>query len=1362
MPERWVLARAGITNVYQYDDEVLSFAGGRLLLRGVNGSGKSTAMNMLLPFLLEADTRRIDAAGEQSRVLRSWMLSGRDEQQPVGYLWIELRRGTERLVCGCGIRANQSTDRVTTWWFVTDRRPGVDLVLVEGRVPLSVDALRAELGGHAVFSHEQRAGYRREVRARLYGGADIDQHVRLLHVVRNPRVGDRIDVDLPQYLQDALPELSEAAVDDAAQPLEDLEEHRRNVEDLTRTVDALGSLAALYGMYGRVELRRRAAEGQERAASVAQLQRAERSARREEGAATDELGRAQQAVADLERDELRLRAEIDAAEASDLYAEGGALNDLRAHVVSLAQQLRDGAARLDRDGRRVAEARSATERAAQEAGEDRDRLALALAELEEGRAEAGVAGASPVAPVLQTAGSEADDELRVPEGRLDLDGFRAGLTTLRAAAQHRTGDIGEVRQALDRADRAEAALRQAEDQERAARQEEEASVTALGQARKALADAAAAWRDDLMRWVARLEEHRAGHGLPPLEAPDLGRADLAGSSHEVVDHLLRLVDGTATHHREARATLGARRVAEQEAVTEAAAHLAELAARSVPELPILGWQEPLAGPALADLVDFAPTLGPDGRANLEAAMEASGLLSAELRADGTVVVGQLVVGPGAPVPEPLGALLVVTVPVAASVYPPVDPAAVAAVLAGISTRESDLAGESDADNSDERGVVTAVVTTGGGFRVGPLRGRHRKLVAEHVGSTARREALERQRAEARAVLAAAGDVLAATDHAIARADVAMADIAAIRRTIPPARLVIQGIAEVRAADEGLVRARERREARAAGRGEADRVHGEAVDAGRRLAATNGLPADRVGLGRVEDALRRATTQLEVVASAARSLARTVEAWAGRGSELLVAAADRAGSERGHARLRDEHEPLAMKLATLEDSVGLPYQELQASLDVSRRDLGAAAGALTAARSAHLQAVKHVTSAERDRLEATRRREAAEARCVALLPDLRRALAVPGLLAAAVRLEDAAPSDPAAPDPVLPAVEETPDGVRLLVDAVLGTVPEPDATGGSADSVRQSLRRRRDTLGAGWDAEDRQPDPAVPLQIEVTGPLGRMPLERAATVARSQLHRSASLLSAKQDQALRNLLQGLVAKEVAEKLHAARELVELMNRRLDTVRTSHGIGVSLRWRRRDDVGRDLTTMIDLLSKPPDLRTVAQDEALAAALSQRIADGRAADADATFRDLIGTVLDYRSWHRATLVLHRPGQPDEQLSRRTALSEGEKKMVSYLALFAAVAASCDAMAVAEPAAPRFVLLDDAFSKVSEDNHAKLFGLLVELDLDFVATSERLWGTHATVPELAITEVIRDATLGVIVLEHSRWDGARLTAAT
>ncbi|HEX6999550.1 MAG TPA: hypothetical protein VF322_15530 [Gammaproteobacteria bacterium] len=184
---RWTLSRAGIINVYQYDNEILHFGGGRLLLRGVNGSGKSTAMNMLLPFLLDGDTRRIDAAGEQSGVLRAWMLSGREEPQPQGYLWLEVAKGAEHLSFGCGIRANRSTDQVATWWFITSRRPGIDLQLVEGRVPISREALRAAIAPDVVYGEDQRPAYRAELRRRLFGGADVEQHLHLLRIVRNPR-----------------------------------------------------------------------------------------------------------------------------------------------------------------------------------------------------------------------------------------------------------------------------------------------------------------------------------------------------------------------------------------------------------------------------------------------------------------------------------------------------------------------------------------------------------------------------------------------------------------------------------------------------------------------------------------------------------------------------------------------------------------------------------------------------------------------------------------------------------------------------------------------------------------------------------------------------------------------------------------------------------------------------------------------------------------------------------------------------------------------------------------------------------------------------------------------------------------------
>ena len=52
---RWQLLRAGIQNVWEYDDQRFVFHRGRLLLRGQNESGKTKAMEVLLPFLFDAD-----------------------------------------------------------------------------------------------------------------------------------------------------------------------------------------------------------------------------------------------------------------------------------------------------------------------------------------------------------------------------------------------------------------------------------------------------------------------------------------------------------------------------------------------------------------------------------------------------------------------------------------------------------------------------------------------------------------------------------------------------------------------------------------------------------------------------------------------------------------------------------------------------------------------------------------------------------------------------------------------------------------------------------------------------------------------------------------------------------------------------------------------------------------------------------------------------------------------------------------------------------------------------------------------------------------------------------------------------------
>jgi hypothetical protein len=102
----------------------------------------------------------------------------------------------------------------------------------------------------------------------------------------------------------------------------------------------------------------------------------------------------------------------------------------------------------------------------------------------------------------------------------------------------------------------------------------------------------------------------------------------------------------------------------------------------------------------------------------------------------------------------------------------------------------------------------------------------------------------------------------------------------------------------------------------------------------------------------------------------------------------------------------------------------------------------------------------------------------------------------------------------------------------------------------------------------------------------------------------------------------------------------------------------------------------------------------------------------------------------------------------------------VVSYLVLFATAAAHFSSLPAAT--APRLILLDDAFAKVDEPTHGRLLGLLVELDLDFVITSERLWGCFPTVPSLHIYECLRDPHARGVATVHFTWDGQRRRLVT
>ncbi|MGI3202746.1 SbcC/MukB-like Walker B domain-containing protein [Streptomyces sp. GLT-R25] len=213
----------------------------------------------------------------------------------------------------------------------------------------------------------------------------------------------------------------------------------------------------------------------------------------------------------------------------------------------------------------------------------------------------------------------------------------------------------------------------------------------------------------------------------------------------------------------------------------------------------------------------------------------------------------------------------------------------------------------------------------------------------------------------------------------------------------------------------------------------------------------------------------------------------------------------------------------------------------------------------------------------------------------------------------------------------------------------------------------------------------------------------------------------------------------------------------LNGTLSTVRTSHGLGVTLDWKLADGVEADVKAAVDLLRSPSGLRTRDQSEQLRDVLQRRIEDARRADPGAGYAAHLRTALDYRAWFTFTPWVVNDAAPGtrRKLSGRTGLSQGEQRVLSYLVLFAAAAAHFTSLAETAPHAPRLILLDDAFAKVDEPTHARLGRILVDLDLDFVLTSERLIGNWPDVPSLQIYECLRDPHVRGVATLHYTWNG-------
>ncbi len=270
-----------------------------------------------------------------------------------------------------------------------------------------------------------------------------------------------------------------------------------------------------------------------------------------------------------------------------------------------------------------------------------------------------------------------------------------------------------------------------------------------------------------------------------------------------------------------------------------------------------------------------------------------------------------------------------------------------------------------------------------------------------------------------------------------------------------------------------------------------------------------------------------------------------------------------------------------------------------------------------------------------------------------------------------------------------------------------------------------------------------------------------PTTAAARIA-SDIATRERILDEREQDTLEKYLLGEVAEGLRNGIATAADLVEQMTAEVSKRPMKTGMQMRFRWRQDDEGPPGLAEACEVLSVDSATWSPEERDQIKLFLQRAIRQQREEDETGSWHEHMRAALDYRRWHR--ILIERRKGPDAnwiRLTRKTYAggSGGEKAIALTLPPIAAAAAYYQ---TADPHAPRFILLDEAFAGISSDNRESCMELIVDFGLDAVLTSENEWGMYPGVPQLAICQLDRFSDLGAVVNRVFIWNGKHRRAAT
>lgn len=1337
---RWLMNRLGFVNFWLYDVEEFPFRGGRLLLRGANGAGKSITTQSFIPFILDGNHRpeRLDSFGTKDRKMDFYLLGDGDRDESTGYLYLEFKKPDVEHYCTLviGMRA-QKNKGISFWGFCLcdGRRIGYDLCLYREagsqRLPLSKQEAKNALNDPGNWA-DSTTEYKKLINDRVFQFPDIDQYeqfITLLIQIRAPKLSKDFKPSLVQdILNSSLQPLSDNDLQAMVDAMEKMDSIQGNLEQLERAQNSAGIIRNEYTRYNQYMLAQKARAFLRHHDETENLQ--------------NHVSATQNEIADLELqiEALNEKIQKDSETLSQLKAEKNALGgsdtlqEKAERLTELQDALKENDRECEQDARNVERQRGKrdqSERILNDLKHQKDdQQALYQQRLDE---------LDQLQEQLQWNGpSELKKQLTQKSSTAFKEVYTAGTAYGRRLKDAQTA----LEQQEEKSRELDDVQRRSNDAEIKCRTAQKELDTACLVEQKA--------RDELIEAFLRIQ---AGNREFVFSDTFLGQIK------QIVSHYKSTVDDSELNtllSNEKNALYGllqtqlaerqAQRKELQDTYNALCAQLKVLEGAPEPIPPrtaaVQETREELCRRGVScapfyDLIDYVPGMEQRKMDLLESQLTDMGLLDALVvpQSEQAVLSDILQQHPDhfvrisdARPRHPLRDLY--------AVEGPLKEAAEAA-LSGISCTDD------DGDTS---------VLPDGRYRLGVLSGKsHPFQTAGFIGVAARRENRQRQIDALKQQIAEYQGALGLQYMELEKVQRRIEKLDAEYKVRPSTADLAMALSLVQTCENGLVVAK--REVEQLDQAEKD-ARAALGNAKQRVITL----CKEIAVSRTVIAFLEEQNSLDDYMALLHDLE---EGWNGyhHAEELFGAQSDKLEQAEDYllslelaVRTRkNKSQTLNREIEALQDFLNQPenralaeklqklneeISDLENALPKSKITVGVDEGRLDQLREKKQQQAKDlVTKIER---EDNLRTYFLEEQALGFFPDT----ADESVLAAArkAELKLRAQDVEQLPDNMNQALHE-----NFLKNSAALTDYQPKIVPQFEEEAEGILRRRRLIL---LTLDGKQV--SLPFFIQEIG---------------QKISLMQELLNEKDRELFESILTETISGKLRNRIAASHRWVRTMGEIMSGLHTSMGLIFNLSWKGKSqqaDGELDTKKLVELLNRDIEILSDEDRRKITAHFRTKVTSARRLamenDQSVSYADLIRDALDFRNWFEFTLSFQRNGEKEKNLtnSEFNKFSGGEKAMAMYVPLFAAISAQYKRASVE---CPYVIALDEAFAGVDDKNIESMFALVETLGFGYIMNSQALWGCYASVPQLEIADMYRPANSQVVTILLYQWNDYQKT---